>query len=91
MYNFAVLSLLFTSSIVVASQPQIQWVDCKKNVNPAFPLLYPTVKLPSKLPSTLHCGYLEVPMDYSKPISSTNNITLGIAMHRPQNPKGVIF
>ncbi|KAF2494345.1 alpha/beta-hydrolase [Lophium mytilinum] len=30
-------------------------------------------------------------MDYSKPISVRNNITLGLAMYRPANPKGVIF
>ncbi|KAF4628966.1 hypothetical protein G7Y89_g9180 [Cudoniella acicularis] len=45
----------------------------------------------TNLPSTLHCGQLDVPMDYSKPFGETNMITLGLAMYRPANPKGVLF
>ncbi|KAK4541861.1 hypothetical protein LTR36_007393 [Oleoguttula mirabilis] len=30
-------------------------------------------------------------MDYAKPISATNNITLDLAMYRPKDPKGVLF
>ena len=30
-------------------------------------------------------------MDYDKEIGPDNNITLGLAMYRPQQPKGVIF
>ncbi|TVY40872.1 putative hydrolase, partial [Lachnellula subtilissima] len=49
-----------------------------------------TVDLTS-LPSNLHCGQLDVPMDYSKPFCETNKITLGLAMVRPANPKGGLF
>ncbi|KAK5118743.1 hypothetical protein LTR85_007949 [Meristemomyces frigidus] len=30
-------------------------------------------------------------MDYAKPISAANNITLDLAMYRPKDPKGVLF
>ncbi|KAF8134130.1 hypothetical protein K438DRAFT_1997841 [Mycena galopus ATCC 62051] len=44
------------------------------------------------IPSSLRCGELDVPMDYSKPFDSvTNNITIGFAMNRPTNPEGVIY
>ena len=70
---------------------QIEWVDCSKHVpHTDIPLNLTGVDL-SALPSTLHCGRFVVPMDYAKPISATNNITLGLAMYRPKNPKGVIF
>ncbi|KAF7969925.1 hypothetical protein HWV62_25528 [Athelia sp. TMB] len=46
--------------------------------------------LPTSLPINLHCGLLVVPMEYSKPISSSNNITLGFAMRRPEKPKGLL-
>lgn len=45
----------------------------------------------SDLPESLHCGRADVPMDYSKPMSRHNMITLGLAMYRPKNPKGVLF
>jgi hypothetical protein len=70
---------------------KIQWVDCSKNVPQTDIALDLTDVDLSALPPTLHCGQLQVPMDYAKPISSTNNITLGLAMYRPKNPKGVIF
>ncbi len=30
-------------------------------------------------------------MDYTKPLSASNMIMLGLAMYRPCEPKGVIF
>lgn len=30
-------------------------------------------------------------MDYSRPISTTNNITLDLPIYRPEKPKGAIF
>ena len=78
--------------IASALSPQkIQWVNCSEHVpNTDIALDLSGVNL-SALPSTLQCGRLVVPMDYAKPISPTNNITLGLAMYRPQKPKGVIF
>ncbi|KAI1617240.1 hypothetical protein EDD36DRAFT_484980 [Exophiala viscosa] len=73
------------------SNQTIRWVDCSKHVPDTDIALNLTGIDLSALPSTLHCGQLEVPMDYSRPISSTNNITLGLAMYRPKEPKGVIF
>ncbi|KPM41125.1 hypothetical protein AK830_g5432 [Neonectria ditissima] len=45
----------------------------------------------SNLPEALYCGRLDVPMDYSKPKSPENMITLGLAMYRPHKPQGVLF
>jgi hypothetical protein len=80
---------VFATTIAAQS---INWVDCSQNVpEPATGLNISGVDL-SALPSTLHCGRVDVPMDYSKPINASgNNITLGLAMYRPPNPKGVIF
>lgn len=76
------------SSSAVETKPKIQWVNCAEHV-PA-PFVTQNITLPSTLPSTLHCGLLVVPMDYSKQLSSTNNITLGFAMYRPKNPQGLL-
>lgn len=65
----------------------IQWVDCASNVPTT---LNGTVQLPSPLPSTLKCGRLDVPMDYSKPMGDNNTITLGFSMYRPNNSQGLI-
>lgn len=65
---------------------QIQWLNCTEFV--PSPLLGTT--LPDPLPSTLQCGNLVVPMDYSKCISPWNNITISFAMRRPQNPQGLV-
>ncbi|KDQ19584.1 hypothetical protein BOTBODRAFT_443473 [Botryobasidium botryosum FD-172 SS1] len=64
----------------------IQWIDCESSV----PQPLQGVALPTTLPSTLHCGRLDVPMDYSQPFSTNNKITLGFAMYRPSNPKGLV-
>lgn len=78
-------------SITLISAQLIDWVDCSQNVpDPATFLNVNGVDLKA-LPSTLHCGRLTVPMDYSRPISASNNVTLGLAMYRPEKPKGVIF
>ena len=68
------------------SPTQVQWVNCTEHV----PEPLQGVTLPGSLPENLHCGLLVVPMDYSKPISSSNNITLGFAMRRPENPNGLL-
>ena len=83
--------MMVLANISVASQvgkitTSIQWVNCASNV--PQPLLSTT--LPTTLPSTLHCGRLNVPMDYAKPIAANNMITLGFSMYRPDKPKGLV-
>lgn len=85
----AVLLLLFTPSFArAACSKSIRWVDCREHVPSTLDLT--GVNL-SDLPPTLHCGQLDVPMDYSRPLSPNNRITLGLAMYRPAKPKGVLF
>ncbi|KAJ7104934.1 Alpha/Beta hydrolase protein [Mycena epipterygia] len=44
------------------------------------------------LPSSLFCGGMDVPTDYTKPFDScSNNITIGFAMNRPKKSEGVII
>jgi hypothetical protein len=86
--GLAALSLT-TISVAVPAQllsESIQWVDCAKNV----PQPLQGIELPATLPSTLHCGRLDVPMDYTRPISSSNKITVGFSMYRSSNPQGLI-
>ena len=64
----------------------IQWVDCASNV----PSPLQGTQLPAELPSTLHCGRLDVPLDYTQPIGENNTITLGFSMYRPKHPRGLI-
>lgn len=66
----------------------IRWVDCSEHVPSSLNMT--GVDL-SDRPESLHCGRADVPMDYSKPMSRHNMITLGLAMYRPKNPKGVLF
>ncbi|TVY92660.1 putative hydrolase [Lachnellula willkommii] len=88
-------TIILAAAASVAAHPlpsnRIRWTDCAKNV-PESDITFnsSTVDL-SSLPSTLHCGELDVPMDYSKPFCETNKITLGLAMVRPAHPKGGLF
>lgn len=85
----AVLLLLSPRSFAkpTCAKP-IRWVDCSEHVPSTLDLT--GVNL-NNLPPTLHCGQLDVPMDYSRPLSPNNTITLGLAMYRPAKPKGVLF
>ncbi|KZP21575.1 alpha/beta-hydrolase [Athelia psychrophila] len=71
---------------LTTSAQKIQWVNCTTHI----PEPLQGITLPTPLPTNLHCGLLTVPMDYSKSISSSNNITLGFAMRRPKNPVGLL-
>ena len=93
-HSLALCLVVLLSAIchAIAFAPAIQWVDChnKENVPLALPQLFPNADI-TNLPSTLHCGRIVVPMNYAKAIAPDNNITLGLAMYRPKQPKGVIF
>ncbi|KAJ7599803.1 hypothetical protein C8J56DRAFT_908924 [Mycena floridula] len=83
------LSIVLLASFCL-SLPQsgndISWVDCAANV--PQPLQGTNLTFP--LPTELHCGRLDVPMDYSKPKSPSNTITLGFSIYRPNNSQGLI-
>src|ERR1700761_8975321 len=85
-----ILSLVcLASSSPSSSSLAIQWINCSTSI--PQPLLEdPTFTIPAVLPSTLKCGRLNVPMDYTKPIAKDNQITLGFAMNRPKNPQGLL-
>lgn len=89
---FLLLATLAFTGLTTAQdsdQSSIEWIDCRKQV----PLsVDPTAFDLDNLPTTLHCGRITVPMDYSKPISAQNNITLALAMYRPEKrPQEVVF
>ncbi|KAK3071026.1 hypothetical protein LTR53_009422 [Teratosphaeriaceae sp. CCFEE 6253] len=73
--------------------PKITWVDCHNNVPRVLSQGFPIDNFSAAaLPSTLHCGQIQVPVDYSKSIHADGNqITVGLAMYRPRKPKGVLF
>lgn len=78
-----------TATLPTAATSDILWVNCSQNV----PSTLDTTSVDlTNLPSTLYCGEIVVPMDYSKPLDEGNNITLGLAMYRPATAtKGVLF
>ncbi|KAJ7121509.1 hypothetical protein C8R44DRAFT_786373 [Mycena epipterygia] len=80
------LSRFSYSYALSQSSNAIRWVDCANNV----PVPLQGMNFTSPLPSTLHCGQLDVPMNYSKPIDDSNTITLGFTMYRPNNSQGLI-
>jgi hypothetical protein len=89
--SFAALAIIVIATSSVATDPvgsknRILWVDCASNV----PQPLQGTALPSVLPSALHCGRLEVPMDYKKPIAANNTISLGFSMYRPDKPLGLV-
>ncbi|KAF7295890.1 hypothetical protein HMN09_01132700 [Mycena chlorophos] len=71
----------------------LRTVNCATNVPQpiAAALNLTTGVFPSQLPPSLVCGEIDVPMDYSKPLGPENNITVGFAMNRPQNPVGLML
>ena len=88
--HFANMFFLYVSFFLLALRAvgqKINWINCTDQP----PNQYYSSINETDLPSTLKCGQILVPMDYSRPISPTNNITLGLAMYRPTNPKGVVF
>ncbi|KAF4637604.1 hypothetical protein G7Y89_g477 [Cudoniella acicularis] len=94
MFLLLILALFTSLSLARTVVPGIiRWTDCAKSVpelTTSGTLNTSAIDL-TMLPPTLHCGQLDVPMDYSKPFCETNMITLGLAMYRPVNPKGVLF
>lgn len=70
-------------------RPQIRWIDCRDQV----PFTFDSAGIDlDKLPLTLHCGEIIVPMDYAQPLDAQNNITVALAMYRPEKKSdGVIF
>ncbi|KAJ7860601.1 hypothetical protein B0H14DRAFT_2506294 [Mycena olivaceomarginata] len=71
----------------------IRWVDCYDKVpEPLAAALNITgTTFTGTLPSSLFCGEMDVPMDYTKPFNSvTNNITIGFAMNRPKKSSGLL-
>ncbi|KAJ7784305.1 hypothetical protein B0H16DRAFT_1402150 [Mycena metata] len=75
--------------VTVTTIPQppqkLKWVDCHDRI-PTTVQATTNITASTPLPPNLCCGEIVVPMDYSKPISADNNITVGFAMVRP--PKG---
>lgn len=84
------ITLIYLLFAGLVSAQHIDWVDCHDHVPTYFSATYPTFNI-SQLPSTLHCGRLDVPMDHAKPMSPNNTVTLDLAMYRPANPQGVLF
>ncbi|KAJ7460970.1 Alpha/Beta hydrolase protein [Mycena galericulata] len=69
----------------------IRWLDCTSRIPTTMQEEF-NVTASTPIPSTLRCGELDVPMDYTKPFdATTNNITIGFAMNRPENAEGVIL
>lgn len=88
------IAFLHVASLVTArSFPSsaIRWTDCSKNVPDSDGTFNSSTVDLAHLPPNLHCGQLDVPMDYSKPFCDTNKITLGLAMVRPEKPKVALF
>ncbi|KAF7350563.1 hypothetical protein MSAN_01616000 [Mycena sanguinolenta] len=83
------------AAVLGRTNQTIRWVDCHDRVPDQ---IAEQVNLTSStwvgtLPSNLHCGEMDVPMDYTKPFDPTsNNITIGFAMLRPaQTAAGLIL
>ncbi|KAJ7221372.1 Alpha/Beta hydrolase protein [Mycena pura] len=76
-----------------AQNSTLRWVDCATHVPQPIQLALnvTTSTFPGPLPGTLFCGEIDVPMDYAKPIAQDNQITVGFAMNRPQNPAGLLL
>lgn len=106
LFSFATFGVLFLDGLSGAygrpsfliRSTEVQWVNCSLNVPEPLQLAlnitswdtnnYPDLPL---LPSSLLCGRLDVSMDYTQPFNETNQITVGFAVYRPSDPKGVIF
>ncbi|KAE9363001.1 hypothetical protein N431DRAFT_550765 [Stipitochalara longipes BDJ] len=88
---FSAIVLALPIRSVPAPSSNIRWTDCAKNVPESSEYFNTSAINLNSLPSTLHCGQIDVPMDYSKPFCETNMITLGLGMYRPTKPKGALF
>ena len=82
--------LAFPGSTLTNPGSCIQWVECNLTSTAAIAMQDVATQGPAQLPETLRCGQLVVPMNYSHPLGSENNITLGFSMYRPPNPLGLI-
>lgn len=91
------LATLSTRAVAAATvNTRIQWVDCANNVPVPIQQAYNLTGQSWKgshlpvLPKTLKCGRINVPMDYEKPISANNTISIGFAMYRPNGAKELL-
>ncbi|KAH8813874.1 hypothetical protein DL96DRAFT_1821095 [Flagelloscypha sp. PMI_526] len=77
------------------SSKGIQWIDCNQNVpapvQSALNITNWDNSTLGPLPPTLTCGRLDVPLDYGKPLSKSNKITLAFSLYTPVKPVGTIF
>ncbi|KAJ6493438.1 Alpha/Beta hydrolase protein [Mycena sanguinolenta] len=92
------LSPMISAGVIASAgrtKQTIRWVDCHDRVpdSIAEELNFTSPTFPGALPSNLHCGEMDVPMDYTQPFNAiTNNITIGFAMTRPaQTATGLIL
>ncbi|KAJ7118768.1 Alpha/Beta hydrolase protein [Mycena epipterygia] len=96
--SLALISLIGPSSSRSVPSPQhgrepktIRWIDCHERIPTTVQMAF-NVTGSTPLPSSLFCGEMDVPMDYTKPFNScSNNITIGFAMNRPKKSEGVII
>ncbi|KAI1737678.1 hypothetical protein F4680DRAFT_467959 [Xylaria scruposa] len=91
MGSYALLVYIFSTFIIWQAHSHIhsvEWLDCHDHI-PSTLALTSTELM--NLPKTLQCGRISLPMDYNRPYGYENNITIGLAMHRPHDPKGAIF
>ncbi|KAJ7017861.1 hypothetical protein C8F04DRAFT_1405477 [Mycena alexandri] len=79
----------------VGTNQTIRWVDCREKVPQPIEssLNVTSTNFNGTLPSTLFCGEMDVPLDYTQAFdAATNKITIGFAMNRPaKHSSGLIF
>ncbi|OQU95518.1 hypothetical protein CLAIMM_01707 [Cladophialophora immunda] len=68
-WAYALFCFIFT---LAAASPEILWTDCSEHIPPST-VFDPTGVDLQHLPSTLKCGQIVVPMDYSRPLSGSDN------------------
>lgn len=92
-----VLLTLVVSTVVsatpIAPQPKVQYVNCRDQTPAAIQdnLTQTNTTLPQSLPASLKCGYVTVPMDYSKPLAAGNSVNVSFAINAINSPKGLLL
>jgi hypothetical protein len=84
---------LLAGAIASAISPETVYVDCLQQVPQSIldSLTVSNTSLPATLPTSLKCGYVVVPVGYSKPLTPANSLNVSFSINAINSTRGVLL
>jgi hypothetical protein len=96
MRSLGLLGLLASASAsasLITNRPKAVYVDCLQQVPQMITdsLTEYNTTLPATLPASLKCGYVVVPMDYSRPLTPANSLNVSFSLNAINSTRGALL